>query len=182
MNSIEPTLPKKRIERKKWTQPEIDLLLSMVDGFKSEGIRPRWREIAAATGHHDNSCVVKYQAIRSREADLKARAEIDKRIAEREARPTFRAPDPGKLPLVARVSSPDFGVGVSTARLKADAEMRARIEILGVTGGLLGDPLPGRSVLDKRRAGIVDDLPPSNHREVYYASRPKITLATEPLR
>jgi hypothetical protein len=35
--------------------------------------------------------------------------------------------------------------------LVADAELRARIETLGPTGGLLGDPLPGRSALDEKR-------------------------------
>jgi len=39
----------------------------------------------------------------------------------------------------------------STARLAMDAELRGRIEILGATGGLLGDPLPGRSALDQRK-------------------------------
>lgn len=40
----------------------------------------------------------------------------------------------------------------STAVLMADAELRARIALQGLTAGLLGDPLPGRSALDQRKA------------------------------
>lgn len=41
---------------------------------------------------------------------------------------------------------------MSTAILVADAELRARIALQGLTAGLLGDPLPGRSALDERKA------------------------------
>lgn len=45
------------------------------------------------------------------------------------------------------------GMGTSTHRLMVDAELRSRIAEQGVTAGLLGDPLPGRSALDRKRAG-----------------------------
>lgn len=55
-----------------------------------------------------------------------------------------------------RVTNPDAPfnrTNTSTAKLVLDAELRARIEVLGATGGLLGDPLPGRSALDRRIEG-----------------------------
>lgn len=134
-----PALPRKRIERKKWTEAEIVKLLSMVERFKSKGIRPRWREIAAATGHHENSCVVKYHAIRSRAADLETRKEIDAAAA----RPKFKAPAAHRVPLKPLVENPEFGRGVSTHRLQVDAELRRLIGAQGITAGLLGDPPPG---------------------------------------
>lgn len=175
--SVHP--PKKRIKRQKWTDAEIAQLLKLVDGFKARGLRPRWREIAAATGHHDNSCVVKYHSIRSREADLAARKEIDQKIAAAEARPLFKTPVPHDVPMKPRVQNPEFGRGTSTWRLQIDAEMRSRIAVRGVTGGLLGDPMPGRSALDRRRAGIVDPPPPIDHRTAKLP--PKVTLATDPM-
>jgi hypothetical protein len=42
---------------------------------------------------------------------------------------------------------------VATSRLVLDAELRNRIAERGITGGLLGDPPPGRSALDEKRAG-----------------------------
>jgi hypothetical protein len=48
-----------------------------------------------------------------------------------------------------------ISAAITTDRLIIDAELRSRIEVLGITAGLLGDPPPGRSALDERRAGIV---------------------------
>jgi hypothetical protein len=42
---------------------------------------------------------------------------------------------------------------VSAAILVADQELRDRIRECGLTGGLLGDPPPGRSALDQKRGG-----------------------------
>jgi len=61
-------------------------------------------------------------------------------------------------------------------------EAAERLQPESLTAALLGDPLPGRSALDRKRAGIADEPPAIDHRTAYYASRPKITLATEPLR
>lgn len=44
----------------------------------------------------------------------------------------------------------------------------------------LGDPVPGRSALDRIRAGIVEPPPYMDGRALRY--QPKITLATGPLR
>ena len=49
--------------------------------------------------------------------------------------------------------SPKPSRAVRNSMLEADAELLARIELVGITAGLCGDPLPGRSALDKRNAG-----------------------------
>jgi hypothetical protein len=56
-------------------------------------------------------------------------------------------------PPLRRMGDPPHARGTSTAKLQMEAEMRSRIAVLGVTGGLLGDPLPGRSALDQRGSG-----------------------------
>lgn len=61
---------------------------------------------------------------------------------------------------------------ISLARLVIDRELRSRIEILGTTGGMLGDPLPGQSALDKRNAGLVEAA-----RVPWWQRRVKVTLA-----
>lgn len=55
-------------------------------------------------------------------------------------------PPPRQIP-------PASGASMSTAVLMLDAELRNRIAEFGITAGLLGDPPPGRSALDKKRAG-----------------------------
>lgn len=48
-----------------------------------------------------------------------------------------------------------------------------------LTSALLGDPLPGRSALDRKRAGIVDEVV-VDHRNASILNRPKITLPEVP--
>lgn len=68
----------------------------------------------------------------------------------------------------------------STAKLVMDAELRSRIEVQGITGGLLGDPMPGRSALDRKRAGEIESPTWMDGRAARFI--PKITLPTGPLR
>ncbi len=56
-------------------------------------------------------------------------------------------------PLKVTVADPPFNrPSASSWKLRTDAELRARIHLVGITAGLLGDPLPGRSALDRRNA------------------------------
>jgi hypothetical protein len=49
-------------------------------------------------------------------------------------------------------AAPASGRTMSTAALIADQDLRNRIAVLG-PNGLFGDPMPGRSALDRKRAG-----------------------------
>lgn len=98
------------------------------------------------------------------------------------AMPKWNPPKPFRIiapaPASPREMPPPSGAVVSTHTLRVDAELRARIDALGVTGGMLGDPLPGRSALDRKRAGIVEpELVDRRNCKV----PPRPTLATEPL-
>lgn len=78
---IEPALPKKKLGRNKWTEAEVDTLMSMAAEFTKQNKRVRWREIAAATGHHESSCALKYHTLRSRAAGRLARELVDADLA-----------------------------------------------------------------------------------------------------
>lgn len=170
---------KLRIRREKWTASQIETLLVMVTTAKREGKRPGWNAASAATGHHESSCRLKYNAICAREGDLKLREEIDRKIAAREAQSALKV-SAEQVPIKARVGNPDFSRGGSTMKFLVDAEIRNRIAEQGVTAGLLGDPMPGRSALDKHRAGIPDEYPLTDYRKAYELRRPKITLPEVP--
>ena len=75
----------------------------------------------------------------------------------------------------------EFGGGGRIDATVAEEERDARRDLTHatITSAFFGDPLPGRSALDRKRAGIPDDPPPLDHRTAYYANMPKITLAGE---
>lgn len=128
--------------RNKWTQPQCDLLESLVEAKVGFNI------ISERVGHPILSC-------RSKASELRAkRREAE---AEKFRKALKPAPAMPRRPIVAQAApSVAPARATSTARLVMDAELRARIEVMGVTGGLFGDPLPGRSALDQMRAGLVD--------------------------
>jgi len=131
-----------------------------------------WGAIAAALGRTIASCKGEFfqgkipELRRARRASLIAAArEITDRL---EARVVPSAPPCCR----------STGRAVSHHVLRADVELRGRIAILGLTGGLLGDPAPGRSALDAR-AGEDDQ---AEHRIKHNRRAAPITLATGPLR
>jgi hypothetical protein len=172
----------------RWTVDQLTLL------EKLEAQKLPWRDIADRIGRNEASCqtaMTKLRKQRRREAGLPEVTVVKRAWTQREVEELLRLREVERMrwhqieKLLNRENS---------ARTKYEALRRARrkeallsasdkpSEHLTITASVLGDPLPGRSALDKKRAGIVENLPPSNHREVYFASRPRITLATEPLR
>lgn len=241
MTSIEPALPKKTIEHNRWTEREVEILMSMASVFTDKGKRIRWREIARETGHHESSCALKYHTIRSRAAGRLARELIDAELAVkdpvRKGRPVAAGPYPvwtqdeddrllkacagdaiqgikawqelaeafpgrtfyavrqrylslrnqaaGIVRDRDRMSRPIRPQKRAPAGIKAHPEPLPPAEYETITSAFFKDPPPGRSALDKMRAGIVDEALPDRYHtrwEAVQATRPKITLATEPMR
>jgi len=235
--SIEPALPKKTIEHNRWTEPEIDILMSMASVFTDQNKRIRWREIASATGHHESSCALKYHTVRSRAAGRLARDLIDADLAAKDqpvkpakapyggkGAPVWSAEDdvrllaacqgkiisgeaawrkiaegfPGRSFLAVRqryMTLRKHADGILPDRDRMSRPIRpdrrqpvlnrserlSAIDHTTITAAFFKDPPPGRSALDKKRAGIVDPPDPVDRRIVH---RPmaQITLATEPMR
>lgn len=104
MSNIEPALPKKTIEHNRWTEREVEILISMASVFVDQGKRIRWREIAQETGHHESSCVLKYHTIRSRIAGRLARELIDADLAVKK---TLK-PEPPRARIIGPVKNPKW--------------------------------------------------------------------------
>lgn len=94
-----------------------------------------------------------------------------------------KKPGPKPKPVVVRVhaplpqlaaAEPPSPTRVSYSTLLADAELRARIEIRGITGGLCGDPAPGRSALDRKLAGEPDPPAPFDRRSPHTGRKPTL--------
>jgi len=98
-------------------------------------LRP-WKEIAACfPGRSVNACESRWWYLYNHAT---GRRRIQRWLPARDRRACQAAPS-------ARTKAP-----ASRCALLIDAELRARIEVQGITAGLLGDPLPGRSALDRR--------------------------------
>jgi hypothetical protein len=123
-----------------WLTYQVDLLVRLIEGGTPYG------EAAKLCGHSVQSCRTKISDIRlavrtgSPPKKTLALPKVKRRTALR-LRPRQLAP------------KDDQRANTSTFRYVMDAELRARIELVGITAGLLGDPLPGRSALDAKRAG-----------------------------
>ena len=140
-----------------WLSSQLALLEQLADA------KTPWDEIAHRVGHPKNSCATKMSEIRSK------RDRTSEKPKKRGRPGTIQSPQLAPAP----VPDPPSARAVSNALLVADAELRARIAVLGATGGLLGDPMPGRSALDRMRAGVSD--PPIATQD--QRPLPKITLA-----
>lgn len=138
-------------------------------------------EVAAPlVGHSINSCRTKMSELR---APIRRAEQRNGYVARRLSAlppPASIAKRPLAPMLPTRIDDAPHLRTTSTAKLVMDAELRSRIAVQGVTAGLLGDPMPGRSALDKQRAGIVDAPAVTNGRPREFAA--PVTLATGPLR
>lgn len=164
---------------KKWTSDQVALMEQMI--VESMGLQRRggnmrkrrisWVEISEATGHSIQSCIHRHKYQLEKEINRKLREQAN-------------APEVARAQPVMARSSPvttydDLSRPTSTAGLMAHAMIRDRIATQGITAGLLGDPAPGRSALDRKLAGVVE---PEIRLPGSYRAPPPVTLATEPQR
>jgi hypothetical protein len=122
-----------------WTDQQNALLWQMRE---VEGLP--WPEVAKRLEHPKGSCQTRLSMLRRDRVNAVTRDMIE---AAPDRNLVLRAP----ANLVMPPALPPSARTMRTAILVADAELRARCEVLGLTGGLFGDPLPGRSALDQRR-------------------------------
>lgn len=132
----------------RWTQEQFDLMAQL----RSFGVP--WDEVAIEVGHSVGSC--QQTASRQKNArlrkELRTAADLVAAIEPRAAPKRKSGPQPLRRPIPPRkaIETDCVRSSITTAKLIVDAELRGRIEVLGLTGGLFGDPLPGRSALDQR--------------------------------
>ncbi len=144
-----------------WSPAEDAKLLASAE------VREPRKYIAARLGRTKGACDMRLMKLRNamkRErrsippAPKLPKSEVKpKRTYVKQARPAkpvigsaiLQAPPSAKLPRT-----------VSVGVLMADQELRDRIRERGLTGGLLGDPAPGRSALDQRSLPKPPVIPP----------------------
>lgn len=115
-----------RRKSKRWTDSERARLIQR---------GASWAKIGEELGRTGDACQVEF-------ARIKREGAAERLIARMQAPAMHQAED--CRPTISRVPT-------SLAALQVNAELLARVELQGVTAGLLGDPLPGRSALDRRR-------------------------------
>jgi hypothetical protein len=149
-------MPRNYADRRTWSQRDRDRLWELVMAYAFEKRRVNWDLIVADVGHPVSSCRSVMSLMRSdrrfRE-DKERRAAIKAEVAlmvelEDGPRPDRPKLAPKPIPTRAPVDVVDTMRCTSTAQLMLHAEIRAR------TGNWFGDPAPGRSALDKKRAGV----------------------------
>lgn len=137
----------------KWTEAQLEWLSILVESYEKLGKNVKWNDVAAEIHHTAESCRVMALKIRAQRRNEQLRAEMREIKAREKLKPkeVVRAKpwiEP-KRPFDTR----DYMRSTSTAKFTIDADLRARISIQG-PNGLFGDPLPGRSMLDKR---VIED-------------------------
>lgn len=162
-----------------WTPHQVDLLKRMVEN------KVPCKDIAERVGHPLSSCRTMMSELRALESGKQPK--YIKRVFTTNLRVEQpKPPVPQRLQFreAARTSSV-APQSTSTFRFVMDAELRARIEGRGVTAGLLGDPTPGRSALDRMRAGVVAPPPLLDGHAVPFVPQraaPWVTLPEGPAR
>lgn len=133
----------------RWTEAELEKMFRM----RARGCA--FDEISAEIGTRTTSaCMSTYYVEIGRRRALAGIA------PNRRPRHTPPPPPPVTSPAPSPAPPPSPPIEIrgdrssaSTVMLSVDAELRARIAERGITGGLLGDPMPGRSALDKKLRG-----------------------------
>ncbi len=185
---------KRKLESEKimkaYTKAQLDLMEMLIAEADQYHTPIPWRDYLAELGHPLSSVRTVASRIRARRRECRhradnrrLRAEADHKVGymptrQREfgalEKPMPRAPAPSQPTRPAAVF--DSTGCTSTSRLVAFAEIRSRIDVQGITAGLLGDPPQGKSALDKKRLGIVDA---PLRRQGDPVPKP-VTLATRP--
>lgn len=130
-----------------WPEARIAELLRLRDVEKL-----RFHEIGKRLGTTAASAGTRYNYHSAKRRIVEATARVRAESADGASMPPVvvpRAPAPPPASVVAAQASPEV---VQRRRYfhDADNDMRARIARMGLTGGLFGDPPPGRSALDQR--------------------------------
>jgi hypothetical protein len=142
MRGADVTMP---AHKSRWLPHQCDLLERLLAAGCA------YNKISERVGHPIFSCRTKASELR---AERRRDAGQPKPAKKRKVAP---APAPKPKPPAPVFFQAQPGTSalrcMSTSRLVLDAELRGRISEQGITAGLLGDPRPGRSALDAKKAG-----------------------------
>lgn len=134
---------------RKWTRGKIALMFHLRDVEKMS-----WKEIGERFGIRPANCCTRYNYYNSKRRVAEIRARVRAEAAEAATRPPAPPPPPPKPVQSKPVAAPPKAPPEPARRPRyfhdADTFVTGRIARQGITAGLLGDPPPGRSALDRR--------------------------------
>ena len=146
----------------KWTEAEHLRLRHM-----REVEQRIWADISLP-GRSSKACEIEYHRagfIRLSPVEPKPVPPRERTRRSAQPQPAHELPDPAIERAIPRARRSDLGA------LRDKAELRDRIIERGLTGGVFGDPPPGRSALDERRAAAASPTFASSHCEVTSSPR-----------
>jgi hypothetical protein len=137
-----------------WTHAQRTRMAEIIMAHYERGRRVHWKRYATEIGHTVKACSAEAHNIRER-----VRNEAMKESSSKSWTPakTLRRKTQRFIPreTVKTCDCLDHRISTSTARFKVEAEIRNRISVQGLTAGIFGDPMPGRSALDQKRGESV---------------------------
>jgi hypothetical protein len=146
----------------RWTAEQLKYMTDTVDTCSLEGRRVPWDDIVSKVGHPRSTCQSMMSEVRTqrrvderkaRRLAIKAEVALMIEFEDLPRRKPKPAPLPGK-PCPVTIDYAGHIALTPKSKLVFDQELRDRIRERGLTGGFFGDPMPGRSALDKMRAGV----------------------------
>ena len=143
-------------ERTGWTPQQIAIVERYMDDANRRKTFARWDLYEEEIGHPVSSIRSMAHFIRCRRRDSAARdvRHTLRALADALAGPLPEKPASAvKLPAPKPVPTRAPGDLVDTMRCTSTAQLMLHSEIRSRTGNWFGDPAPGRSALDKKRAG-----------------------------
>lgn len=142
----------------KFSAEHLQHLEARYDASRVSGHRVDYAAIAAEIGHPQASCKTMMSRIQQRRLNERNRAVREEIRAHADGielkRKETEAKDKTAPPAGTR-SRPDYAGHIALtprSKLIFDQELRDRIRERGLTAGFFGDPMPGRSALDRKRS------------------------------
>lgn len=174
-----------------WSTRQIRVMNELIDDARETGHSIRWIDHLCEIGHSLHAVRKMAHALYAKRRDAAARQgrELIRALAdgqvEAEEEGMLIVPDDAEI-VIAPEPPPSNGTTntyfarpTPVSTLMRHAELRGLTDLIGLTGALQGDPLPGRSALDEKRAGIART---AYVRRDGYNNPKSITLATRPWR
>jgi hypothetical protein len=140
-----------------WTQAQRTRMAEIIMAHYERGRRVPWKRYAKELGHTVKACSAEAHNIRER---VRNEAMKDRSASSWAPAKSLRRKTQLFAPreTIKTCECLDHRIATSTAKFAGEAEIRNRISVQGLTAGLFGDPLPGRSALDQKRATPKEEI------------------------
>lgn len=136
-----------------FTFDEMARIEHLVISAEKRGKKVLWAKFAAESRHSPKAVRIMAVRLRARRQYARIHKTLEGLRETRDAVPIRLFPAP-PIKEVLKLKPIPIDHRIAISRLPLDAELRGRIQMQGATAGLMGDPVPGRSALDKKLAQV----------------------------